>query len=222
MEYVNLNAQVGDLSGVLGLARYLRHLPAISGDLPPGGRDFATDTDRYDFRGRRRVKDLTLRVVRGAGAEETEVEFQHNFGAVHPVRQRRAQAERLCQVCGKTASHTRDGWLFLMNHDGSNDYEGVKSTKPPVCLRCAALATRHCPHLSRPVAVRSRRPRIWGVFGTLYTPTPGTSRLTAHVDEYLPYGHRASNWFLASQLVVALKRCTLVDLDAEFAVLNGE
>lgn len=132
------------------------------------------------------------------------------------MRQRRAQAERLCQVCGRTASHTRDGWLFLMNHDGSNDYEGAKSTKPPVCLRCAALATRHCPHLSRPVAVRSRRPKLWGAFGTLYTPTPGTSRLTPRVDEYLPYGHRASNSFLVSRLVVPLKRRTLVDLDTEF------
>ncbi|SOD67842.1 hypothetical protein SAMN06297387_13616 [Streptomyces zhaozhouensis] len=150
---------------------------------------------------------------------EAPGEGRPNLGAVHPVRQRRAQAERLCQVCGRTASHTRDGWLFLMNHDGSNDYEGA--TKPPVCLHCAALATRHCPHLTRPVAVRSRRPKIWGVFGTLYTPTPGTSRLTAHVDEYLPYGHRASNWFRASQLVVALKRCTVVNLDAELAALIG-
>ncbi|MGW0945459.1 hypothetical protein ACWD4O_23335 [Streptomyces sp. NPDC002623] len=76
--YVNLDAQVGDLSGVLDPARCLDHLPSISGDLPPGARPFATDTDHYDFRSGRCVKDLTLRAVRGTGGEETEVEFQHN------------------------------------------------------------------------------------------------------------------------------------------------
>ncbi|WP_260476530.1 hypothetical protein [Streptomyces sp. WAC 06783] len=53
-------------------------MPSISGDLPPGARAFATDTDHYDFRSRRCVKDLTLRAVRGAGGKEMEVEFQHN------------------------------------------------------------------------------------------------------------------------------------------------
>ncbi|MFE2813421.1 hypothetical protein ACFXGG_23675 [Streptomyces nigra] len=78
MEYVNLDAQVGDLSGVLDPSRYLEQLPSICGDLPPGAQSFATDTDHYDFRSRRCVKDLTLRAVRGAGGEEMEVEFQHN------------------------------------------------------------------------------------------------------------------------------------------------
>lgn len=35
MEYVNLDAQVGDLSNVLDPTRYLEHLPSIAGDLPP-------------------------------------------------------------------------------------------------------------------------------------------------------------------------------------------
>jgi hypothetical protein len=78
MEYVNLDAQVGGLSGVLDPSRYLEHLPSISGDLPPGARSFATDRDHYDFHSRRCVKDLTLRAVRGAGGEAMEVEFQHN------------------------------------------------------------------------------------------------------------------------------------------------
>jgi hypothetical protein len=78
MQYVNLDAQVGDLSGVLDPARYLDRLPSISGQLPPGARAFAIDTGHYDFRSRRCVKDLTLRAVRGAGDVEMEVEFQHS------------------------------------------------------------------------------------------------------------------------------------------------
>ncbi len=144
------------------------------------------------------------------------------FSALHPARQRRAQAERLCQVCGKVASHTRDGWLFLMTGDDEDDadaWEGSLSTKPPICLPCAALATRFCPHLAHPLGVRARRPKIWGAFGTLFIPTPD-ARIRAHPDDqYLPYGHRASRWFLASQLVVELKRCTVVDLETEFAAL---
>ncbi|MFF2775964.1 hypothetical protein ACFVU3_13745 [Streptomyces sp. NPDC058052] len=78
MQYVNLDARVGDASGVLDPARYLSHLPSISSELPPGARAFATDADHYDFRSRRCVKDLKLRAVRGAGGEEVEVEFGHN------------------------------------------------------------------------------------------------------------------------------------------------
>lgn len=78
MEHVNVDAQVGDLSGVLDPAGCLEYLPSISGDLPPGARAFATDSDHYDFRSRRCVKDLTLQAVQGAGHEEMEVEFRHN------------------------------------------------------------------------------------------------------------------------------------------------
>ncbi|MFF9144726.1 hypothetical protein ACF1BN_07710 [Streptomyces sp. NPDC014861] len=78
MKYVTLDAQVGELSGVLDPARYLSRLSSISGDLPPGARAFAMDTDHYDFHSRRCVKDLTLRAVRGAGGEDMEIEFRHN------------------------------------------------------------------------------------------------------------------------------------------------
>lgn len=78
MEYVNLDAEVGELSGVLDSSRYLEKLSSISGDLPPGARAFATHADHYDFYSRRCVKDLKLLAVRGVGGEEMEVEFQHN------------------------------------------------------------------------------------------------------------------------------------------------
>ncbi|MFJ3540049.1 hypothetical protein ACIPQA_31875 [Streptomyces sp. NPDC090109] len=78
MEYINLDAQVGDLSGLLDPSGYLSHLLSVSGDLPPGARAFATDPGHYDFTSSRCVKDLTLRAIRGAGSEEVEVEFQHH------------------------------------------------------------------------------------------------------------------------------------------------
>ncbi|MGD1224940.1 hypothetical protein AB9Q10_41710 [Streptomyces krungchingensis] len=78
MEYVNLNARVGDLTGVLDPAGYLEYLPSISGGLPPGARAFATDSHHYDFVSRRCVKDLAVQALRGAGDEEMEVEFRHN------------------------------------------------------------------------------------------------------------------------------------------------
>lgn len=51
--------------------------------------------------------------------------------------------------------------------------------------------------------MRCRKPRLWSVFGGFFTPGGAGSG-----DEYLPYGHWAAPWFLASQLVVELNRCT--------------
>jgi hypothetical protein len=60
MKYVDLDARVGELTGVLDPGPYLELLPALSTSLPPGARTFATDPCHYDFVGRRCVKDLTL------------------------------------------------------------------------------------------------------------------------------------------------------------------
>jgi hypothetical protein len=144
-----------------------------------------------------------------------------NFRSVHPLRQRRAILEKLCQVGGGPASRTDRGWLLLFRRPTpvaeARDWpEGVHCMKPPVCLGCAAIALRHCPHLTRTVAVRSRKPRTRGVFGALYSPD-ATGSLVARSDGCIPYGHRDRPWFLASQLVVELRRCTVVDLDAELA-----
>ncbi|WP_406309041.1 hypothetical protein [Streptomyces sp. NBC_00623] len=57
--------------------RYLEYLSSTSGDLPPGARAFATDSNHYDFHRRRCVIDLTLQAIRGVGGDEMEVEFQH-------------------------------------------------------------------------------------------------------------------------------------------------
>jgi len=141
-----------------------------------------------------------------------------NYRAQHGRRQRVAMLHRLCQVCGGPADRNGKGWLFLLERPGEVGTagwpEGGLSTKPPVCLPCAGLALRHCPHLTDPLLVRCRRPRPWGVFGGFFRPAPGGG-LVGSDDAHLPYGHPAAPWFLASQAVTELTRCTVTSRDAE-------
>ncbi|MCH6160743.1 hypothetical protein [Streptomyces marispadix] len=141
-----------------------------------------------------------------------------NYGHQHPIRQRQAMRALLCQVCGGPASRTSRGWLFLMpnqeaSEGGGTVFDGrdIWCTKPPVCQPCVPQAIAHCPHLKNPVTLRSRRPRIWGVYGDQYAPGDGGRGLTClETDAYLPYGQlpNAARWFLATQLVLELTRCT--------------
>ncbi|NJQ04883.1 hypothetical protein [Streptomyces lonarensis] len=78
MKYVSLDAQVGDLTGVLDPRRYLRDLPSFARELPPGARTFATDAAHYDFHSSRCVKDLTVSLLQRSGEGELVVEFRHN------------------------------------------------------------------------------------------------------------------------------------------------
>lgn len=80
MQYIDLNARVGDLSGVLSPARYLERLPSLADGLPAGARAFATAPEHYDFHGKRCVKDLELQQIRGVGSDDRQVEirFRHN------------------------------------------------------------------------------------------------------------------------------------------------
>lgn len=80
MKYVNTQAQVGNLSGVLSAARHLERLPLLADDLPAGARGFATAPDHYDFFSKRCVKDLELQHIRGIGADDQrlEIQFRHN------------------------------------------------------------------------------------------------------------------------------------------------
>ncbi|MFD9815673.1 hypothetical protein [Streptomyces sp. NPDC059080] len=148
---------------------------------------------------------------------EAPGEGRPRFRVVHPVRQRRALLEGLCQVCGGPAGRTGRGVLFLLPRSAGRAPgwpEGAYGMKPPVCGGCAAVAVRHCPHLGDPVAVRVRKARVRGVYGGFHAPSGG--RLAAaSEDGFLPYGHPHAAWFLASQLVVELRRCTVVDLAAE-------
>ncbi|GJF32773.1 hypothetical protein KNE206_54730 [Kitasatospora sp. NE20-6] len=83
MRYVNLNARLGELTGVISPINYLERLPSFVETLPVGARSFAADTDHYDFHGKRCVKDLNLELVRFGGpgnheSNEIELRFRHN------------------------------------------------------------------------------------------------------------------------------------------------
>ncbi|MFB7176313.1 hypothetical protein ACFCYI_01205 [Streptomyces sp. NPDC056257] len=80
MEYINLDAQVGDVSGVISPARYLERLPSLADDLPVGARNFATAPEHYDFSGKRCVKDLEVQSVSTVGPDgrQVEIQFRHN------------------------------------------------------------------------------------------------------------------------------------------------
>ncbi|WP_093837668.1 hypothetical protein [Streptomyces aidingensis] len=194
---------------------------AVSGDLVarPDGTGLAYRDETADDRDRYGVLWARLAGSPGNGRPA--------FGTLHSGRQRHAMLRRLCQVCGGPADRTSRGWLFLLPHSGHpageppGRTEGALSTKPPVCRPCADLAARHCPHLTGAIAVRCRGPRVWGVFGGLCVPAPG-GRLVSPTDGYLPYGHPATPWFLASQLVIRLTRCTRTSLTAEGLGRTGD
>ncbi|MFE7096820.1 hypothetical protein [Streptomyces erythrochromogenes] len=79
-EYIELDAQLGNLSGVISPARYLAVLPSLADELPPEARAFATAPEHYDFHGKRCVKDLEVQDVRTVGADDQQMEigFRHN------------------------------------------------------------------------------------------------------------------------------------------------
>ncbi|WP_280445469.1 hypothetical protein [Nocardia brasiliensis] len=77
MRYVDLNATVGELTGVLSPAPYLRRLPELAVELPTGARAFATDPEHYDFYGKRCVKDLKFLEIRGTDTG-LELRLRHN------------------------------------------------------------------------------------------------------------------------------------------------
>ncbi|WP_230423336.1 hypothetical protein [Streptomyces radicis] len=178
---------------------------AVALAVRPGGNGLGYRDEVPGDRDRHGVLWTRMDAEPGAGRPD--------FRALHPARQRRTMLERLCQVCGGPADRTSRGWLFLVQRAEVADFgdvEGLLSTKPPVCRPCAALAVRHCPHLTDPLLIRSRKPRTWGVFGGFFTPDPDSDGIVPHPeDHHLPYGHPDARWFLAAQLVIELTRCTV-------------
>ncbi|HEY1280488.1 MAG TPA: hypothetical protein VGF22_12510, partial [Acidimicrobiales bacterium] len=151
---------------------------------------------------------LRSRVQRGVGEPE--------FARVHPLRQRRAMHQLLCNVCAQPADRTDEGVLWLLR-DYRNDWPGwpenMAASEPPVCVPCAWRASRMCPAMRRgAVAIRVRRYPIAGVQGGIFrsTGTPWPKRVD-YGD--VPYGDPACRWVQADKLIRELGDCTIVPME---------
>ncbi|UGQ12512.1 hypothetical protein LO772_02530 [Yinghuangia sp. ASG 101] len=142
------------------------------------------------------------------------------YGKVHLLRQRRAMEALLCQVCGLPAASdaTDDGVLWLLNedpHDPGAWLPGLVTGHPPVCLHCAWLSVRACPHLRRQyAAVRVRRHTLSGVHGLLHI--PGHPHPLPHGVGGLDFGDTRMPWMQAAQLMMRLDDLHQVDLESEY------
>jgi hypothetical protein len=138
------------------------------------------------------------------------------FGRVHTMRQRRAMARLLCQVCGEPADRDAEGgvlWLWKDHRDHWHGWpDGMLVTEPPVCVPCVGLAVRLCPALRHgAVAMRVRRFPVVGVHGARYRlgqRGPAPVQL-ANVR----YDDPSVHWVQADHLVRELWDCTLVEVD---------
>lgn len=134
------------------------------------------------------------------------------FGKVHPLRQRRAMRQLLCQVCAGPADRTEDGVLWLLR-DYRNDWpdwpDGMGCTEPPVCVPCVAVSLRLCPALRRgAAAVRVRQFAVAGVRGALYRRS--VFGPVAVGDVNVAYDDPDIRWVVASALIRELRDCTVV------------
>ncbi|WP_433891100.1 hypothetical protein [Streptomyces sp. CA-111067] len=104
-------------------------------------------------------------------------------------------------------------WALTGDMGDSGD-QGFTS-KPPVWAPYARLAVRLCLHLTDPVAIRSANYHVWAVSGGMYVPNHDAKAVPYPADENFRYRQRPDleRWFLASQLVVHLTKCTPATLD---------
>lgn len=134
------------------------------------------------------------------------------FRRIHPLRQRRAMRQLLCQVCAGPADQNDAGVLWLLR-DHRDDWhswpEGMACVDPPTCMRCVKTATRLCPALRRgAVTVRVREFEIAGVRGALYR--NGAFGPFAVDAANFAYDDPDVRWLVASALIRELRGCTLV------------
>lgn len=138
------------------------------------------------------------------------------FNIVHAPRQRRAMRKMLCQVCGGPSDENEQGRLFLLEDE--RDSEGWPeeeiTTHPPLCLACAPVAARMCPHLQgKVVAVRARQVIVDGVYGQTYVRTKGPIPVLGERKVVLTHNWQA-RWIVGAQQAASLMDVTVVDLEA--------
>lgn len=141
------------------------------------------------------------------------------FGRVHSLRQRRAMRKLLCQVCGGPADRNGLGvlWLVFDDEDKAPGWpDGISTTNPPVCGRCARISARACPKLRAGgfIAVRVGHSQIAGVSGALYEAGAGFRAVLVADDVMVAFDDPTVRWTLAGQLVREISECTVVKLES--------
>jgi hypothetical protein len=121
----------------------------------------------------------------------------------------------LCQVCAGPADQNDHGTLWLLpdysgyHEDWPGWPEAMATPEPPICQRCAPIATAACPALRKGhVTLRVAHSPLSGIRGALYRPgpllpTPVDEMMAAYEDPFTP-------WICASQLVRELFQCTVM------------
>jgi hypothetical protein len=136
------------------------------------------------------------------------------FGKVHPLRQRHAMAQLLCQVCAGPSDVNSQGTLWLIpdypgyHQDWPDWPERLATTEPPICQPCAETALRLCPALRKGnLTMRVAHSTVSGIYGALYRPGPITPK--AIEDATLPFTDPAIRWTCAGHLARELTGCTM-------------
>jgi hypothetical protein len=132
-----------------------------------------------------------------------------------------------CQVGGGEALAADGRALFVVRSAGvGRIVEGEKTSAPPVCGPCAALAVTHCPWLREGYAAAwVEDPQVWGVAGRVYDPLALTSADDTRLVKipYVSGNAGATNPRLrlavAERLVVELRGVTPVRITPDLAGL---
>lgn len=149
------------------------------------------------------------------------------FDSVHSARQRRCMFHLRCQVGGGEALAADGRALFVVRSAGvGRIVEGERTTAPPVCGPCAALAVAYCPRLREGYAAAwVEDPQVWGVAGRVYDPQtlmPADAPSLTKVP-YLSGSSGATNPRLrltvAERLAVELRGVTPVRITQDFCDL---
>jgi hypothetical protein len=132
----------------------------------------------------------------------------------HGLRQRRAMADLLCQVCAGPADQTGQGTLWLLPAEPGMPRRGA-TRHPPICLPCARISVRACPALRAGFALVSARSQVYGVSGLLYAPGGAKPEISIWdvPDLIIAHGSRLAPWVLALQLHRMLYGMSPVDWD---------
>lgn len=140
---------------------------------------------------------------------------------VHPYRQRRAMLDMLCQVCN-TAPPNPDGpHFFVLRNAGGPVREGERTTSPPVCVPCAAIATQLCPELrGQWTAAWVGQVSAWGVAGVVHH--PGTTVPQRPILQRVEYDTPLSPWTVAHRLVGQLVDVRSANLGHDLARLGSD